>query len=135
MDKELSTAEKSRKTKLSKMTNEELIKIIFRKDETEHKYKKINVCLKQNIVGLEIKIKNIQAYVTTLEENNVELANNNEKQGKIIIERDKVVEALQISNKQLHDEGYKFKVYTKNLLNYSIILTIVTIILLIKLFI
>lgn len=135
MDENLSVYEKGRKTKLSKMTNDELINIILRKDKTEHKYKNINICLKQNIIGLENKIKSIQAHVTVLEDNNTELANINKKQGKTIIDRDKVVEDLQIRNKQIFDEGARFKAYTKSLINYGIIVTIVTIMLLIKLFI
>lgn len=78
MTKDLTAAEKGRKTRLSKMTNEELINIILRKDETEHKYSNINKCLKENVIGLENKIKTLQANITELEDRLVVNDNNNE---------------------------------------------------------
>lgn len=60
MKKELTSAEKSRKTKLSKKSNEELVDIIIRKDDVERRKDKLIACLKTNIAGLENKISNIQ---------------------------------------------------------------------------
>lgn len=60
MSKELSTSEKSRKTKLSKKSVEELVNIILRKDDVERRKDKLIACLKTNIAGLENKISNIQ---------------------------------------------------------------------------
>ena len=60
MKKELTSAEKSRVTKLSKKSNEELVNIIIRKDDVERRKDKLIACLKTNIAGLENKISNIQ---------------------------------------------------------------------------
>lgn len=60
MEKELSSAEKSRKTKLSKKSVDELVNIILRKDDVERRKDKLIACLKTNIAGLENKISNIQ---------------------------------------------------------------------------
>lgn len=77
MTKDLTAAEKGRKTKLSKMSNEELIKIILRKDETEHKYSSINKCLKENIKGLENKIKVLKVDISENESRIVDFQNDN----------------------------------------------------------
>lgn len=77
MAKDLTAAEKSRKTRLSKMSNEELIKIILRKDETEHKYSNINKCLKENINGLENKIKVLKVDISENESRIVDFQNDN----------------------------------------------------------
>ena len=60
MKKELTSAEKSRVTKLSKKSNEELVDIIIRKDDVERRKDKLIACLKTNIAGLENKISSIQ---------------------------------------------------------------------------
>lgn len=60
MKKELTSAEKSRVTKLSKKSNEELVDIIIRKDDVERRKDKLIACLKTNIAGLENKISNTQ---------------------------------------------------------------------------
>ena len=78
MKKELTSAEKSRVTKLSKKSSEELIDIIIRKDDVERRKDKLIACLKTNIAGLENKISNIQEdlrnaeaeYVDILKKNN-----------------------------------------------------------------
>lgn len=77
MAKDLTAAEKGRKTRLSKMSNEELIKIILRKDETEHKYSNINKCLKENINGLENKIKLLKVDISENESRIVDSQNDN----------------------------------------------------------
>lgn len=78
MKKELSSAEKSRVTKLSKKSNEELVDIIIRKDDVERRKDKLIACLKTNIAGLENKISSIQQdlknaeteYANVLKKNN-----------------------------------------------------------------
>lgn len=55
MGKELSAAEKSRKTKLSKKSVEELVNIILRKDDVERRKDNLIKALKINILGLEKK--------------------------------------------------------------------------------
>lgn len=72
-EKELSAAEKSRKTKLSKKSLEELVDIIIRKDDVERKTSKLIKCLKANIDGLEKKNKTILEDYQKLEDINVSL--------------------------------------------------------------
>lgn len=67
MEKELTSAEKSRKTKLSKKSSEELINIIIRKDDIERRKDKLIGCLKSNIIGLENKVANIKKDIETTE--------------------------------------------------------------------
>ena len=55
MGKELSAAEKSRKTKLSKKSVEELVNIVLRKDDVERRKDNLIKALKINIQGLEKK--------------------------------------------------------------------------------
>ena len=78
MKKELTSAEKSRVTKLSKKSNEDLVDIIIRKDDVERRKDKLIACLKTNIAGLENKISSIQQdlknaeteYANVLKKNN-----------------------------------------------------------------
>ena len=67
MKKELTSAEKSRVTKLSKKSNEELVDIIIRKDDVERRKDKLIACLKTNIAGLENKISSIQQDLKNVE--------------------------------------------------------------------
>lgn len=67
MKKELTSAEKSRVTKLSKKSNEELVDIIIRKDDVERRKDKLIACLKTNIAGLENKISSIQQNLKNIE--------------------------------------------------------------------
>lgn len=67
MKKELTSAEKSRVTKLSKKSNEELVNIIIRKDDVERRKDKLIACLKTNISGLENKISSIQQNLKNVE--------------------------------------------------------------------
>ena len=60
MKEELTSTEKSRVTKLSKKSNEELIDIIIRKDDVMRRKDKLIACLKTNVAGLENKISNTQ---------------------------------------------------------------------------
>lgn len=61
-EKELSVAEKTRKTKLSKKSIDELVNIILRKDDIERKNNKLIKYLKITIDGLEKKTKNLEEY-------------------------------------------------------------------------
>lgn len=74
-EKELSVAEKSRKTKLSKKSVDELVNIILRKDDIERKNNKLIKCLKINIEGLEKKNKGLEEDNKCLEAANVNLNN------------------------------------------------------------
>lgn len=74
-EKELSVAEKTRKTKLSKKSVDELVNIILRKDDIERKNNKLIKCLKINIEGLEKKIKGLEEDNKCLETSNVNLDN------------------------------------------------------------
>ena len=77
MGKELSVAEKSRKTKLSKKNIEELIDIVLRKDDVERRKNNLIKALKINIQGLEKKneslnndIKNAETEYNDLQKRN-----------------------------------------------------------------
>lgn len=74
-EKELSVAEKTRKTKLSKKSVDELVNIILRKDDIERKNNKLIKCLKINIDGLEKKIKSLEEDNKCLEDANINLHN------------------------------------------------------------
>ena len=74
-EKELSVAEKSRKTKLSKKSVDELVNIILRKDDIERKNNKLIKCLKINIEGLEKKNKSLEEDNKCFETANVNLHN------------------------------------------------------------
>lgn len=74
-EKELSVAEKTRKTKLSKKSIDELINIILRKDDIERKNHKLIKYLKITIDGLEKKTKGIEEDNKYLEDANVNLNN------------------------------------------------------------
>lgn len=74
-EKELSVAEKTRKTKLSKKSIDELVNIILRKDDIERKNNKLIKYLKITIDGLEKKIKDIEENNKCLEDANVNLNN------------------------------------------------------------
>lgn len=74
-EKELSVAEKTRKTKLSKKSIDELVNIILRKDDIERKNNKLIKYLKITIDGLEKKTKDIEEDNKCLEDSNVSLDN------------------------------------------------------------
>ena len=74
-EKELSVAEKTRKTKLSKKSIDELVNIILRKDDIERKNNKLIKYLKITIDGLEKKTKGIEEDNKCLEDANVNLNN------------------------------------------------------------
>lgn len=75
MSKELSSAEKSRRTKLGNKSVEELIDIIIRKDDVGRRKDNLIKALKINIQGLEKKneslnndIKNAETQINELHE-------------------------------------------------------------------
>ena len=72
-EKEVSVAEKTRKTKLSKKSVDELVNIILRKEDIEHKNNKLIKCLKINIEGLEKKHKTLAEDNKYLKDANVNL--------------------------------------------------------------
>ena len=80
MKKELTSAEKSRVTKLSKKSNEELVNIIIRKDDVERRKDKLIACLKTNIAGLENKISNIQEDLRNAEAEYADIAQNKQNE-------------------------------------------------------
>lgn len=74
-EKELSVAEKTRKTKLSKKSIDELVNIILRKDDIERKNHKLIKYLKITIDDLEKKTKDIKEDNKYLEDTNINLNN------------------------------------------------------------
>lgn len=94
-EKELSAAEKSRKTKLSKKSLEELVDIIIRKDDVERKTSKLLKCLKANIDGLNKKNKTILKGYQELEDTNVGISKSFEELHKVYKEtNDKLKDSL-----------------------------------------
>lgn len=94
-EKELSAAEKSRKTKLSKKSLEELVDIIIRKDDVERKTSKLIKCLKANIDSLEKKNKTILKDYQELEDTNVGISKSFEELHKVYKETiDKLKDSL-----------------------------------------
>ena len=77
MSKELSTSEKSRKTKLSKKSVEELVNIILRKDDVERRKDNLIKALKINIQGLEKKVEAISNDIANIETEYNELKRSN----------------------------------------------------------
>ena len=77
MTKELSSSEKSRKTKLSKKSVEELVNIILRKDDVERRKDNLIKALKINIQGLEKKVEAISNDITNTETEYNELKRSN----------------------------------------------------------
>ena len=77
MGKELSTSEKSRKTKLSKKSVEELVNIILRKDDVERRKDNLIKALKINIQGLEKKVEAISNDIANIETEYNELKRSN----------------------------------------------------------
>ena len=77
MDKELSAAEKSRKTKFSKKSIEELIDIVLCKDDVERRKDNLIKALKINIQALEKKVEAISNDITNAETEYNELKRSN----------------------------------------------------------
>ena len=77
MKKELTSAEKSRVTKLSKKSNEELVDIIIRKDDVERRKDNLIKALKINIQGLEKKVEAISNDIANIETEYNELKRSN----------------------------------------------------------
>lgn len=67
MSKELTSAEKSRRTKLSKKSVEELVNIILRKDDVERRKDNLIKALKINIQGLEKKAETLNSDISNIE--------------------------------------------------------------------
>lgn len=82
-EKELSVAEKTRKTKLSKKSIDELVNIILRKDDIERKNNKLIKYLKITIDSLEKKIKGFEEGYQKLEDINVRVNNSFDNLNKV----------------------------------------------------
>lgn len=82
-EKELSVAEKARKTKLSKKSIDELVNIILRKDDIERKNHKLIKYLKITIDGLEKKTKSLEEDYQKLEDINVNVNDSFDKLNKV----------------------------------------------------
>lgn len=82
-EKELSVAEKTRKTKLSKKSIDELVNIILRKDDIERKNNKLIKYLKITIDSLEKKTKGLEEDYQKLEDINVSVNNSFDKLNKV----------------------------------------------------
>ena len=94
-EKELSVAEKTRKTKLSKKSVDELVSIILRKDDVKRENSKLIKCLKINVDSLEKKNKLLQKDYQELEDVNVGISKSFEELHKVYKEtNDKLKDSL-----------------------------------------
>lgn len=82
-EKELSAAEKTRKTKLSKKSIDELVNIILRKDDIERKNNKLIKYLKITIDVLEKKTKSLEEDYQKLKDINVSVNDSFDKLNKV----------------------------------------------------
>ena len=108
-EKELSVAEKTRKTKLSKKSVDELVNIILRKDDIERKNNKLIKCLKINIDGLEKKIKGLEEDTKCLENDNVNLNNSFNELNKVYKETIKKLDDSLNTIKHYDDEIFSLQ--------------------------
>ena len=108
-EKELSVAEKTRKTKLSKKSVDELVNIILRKDDIERKNNKLIKCLKINIEGLEKKTKGLEEDNKCLETANVNLNNSFDRLNKVYKETIKKLDDSSITIKHYNDEIFSLQ--------------------------
>ena len=108
-EKELSVAEKTRKTKLSKKSVDELVNIILRKDDIERKNNKLIKCLKINIDGLEKKNKSLEEDNKCLEDANVNLNNSFDRLNKVYKETVKKLDDSSITIKHYDDEIFSLQ--------------------------
>lgn len=108
-EKELSVAEKTRKTKLSKKSIDELVNIILRKDDIERKNNKLIKCLKINIEGLEKKTKGLEEDNTCLEDANVNLNNSFDRLNKVYKETIKKLDDSVTTIKHYDDEIFSLQ--------------------------
>ena len=108
-EKELSVAEKTRKTKLSKKSVDELVNIILRKDDIERKNNKLIKYLKISIDGLEKKIKGLEEDNKYLEDSNVNLNNSFNEINKAYKETVKKLDDSLTASKHYDDEIFSLQ--------------------------
>ena len=108
-EKELSVAEKTRKTKLSKKSVDELVNIILRKDDIERKNNKLIKCLKINIDGLEKKTKGLEEDYQKLEDINVSVNDSFDRLSKVYKETDSRLKDSLTAIKHYDDEIFSLQ--------------------------
>lgn len=108
-EKELSVAEKTRKTKLSKKSVDELVNIILRKDDIERKNNKLIKCLKINIDGLEKKNKGLEEDYQKLEDINVSVNDSFDRLSKVYKETDTRLKDSLTAIKHYDDEIFSLQ--------------------------
>lgn len=84
----MNVAEKTRKTKLSKKSIDELVNIILRKDDIKRKNNKLIKYLKITIDGLEKKTKGLEEDYQKLEDINVSVNDSFDRLSKVYKETD-----------------------------------------------
>lgn len=100
MSKELTSSEKSRRTKLGNKTNEELIDIIIRKDDVGRRKENLIKALKINIQGLEKKAETLNNDIANIETEYANVKHNNIEANKRLTKLTFEIGSL---NKQLED--------------------------------
>lgn len=108
-EKELSVAEKTRKTKLSKKSVDELVNIILRKDDIERKNNKLIKCLKINIEGLEKKTKGLEEDYQKLEDINISVNDSFDRLSKVYKETDTRLKDSLTAIKHYDDEIFSLQ--------------------------
>ena len=108
-EKELSVAEKTRKTKLSKKSVDEFVNIILRKDDIERKNNKLIKCLKINIDGLEKKTKGLEEDYQKLEDINVSANDSFDRLSKVYKETDTRLKDSLTAIKHYDDEIFSLQ--------------------------
>lgn len=112
MGKELSAAEKSRKTKLSKKSVEELVNIVLRKDDVERRKDNLIKALKINIQGLEKKAESLNTNISNIETEYNDLQKRNFA---VIKAREDLKDEIKTLNTQLKDSEYQINQLIKDI--------------------
>lgn len=112
MSKELTSAEKSRRTKLSKKSVEELVNIVLRKDDVERRKDNLIKALKINIQGLEKKAESLNTNISNIETEYNDLQKRNFA---VIKAREDLKDEIKTLNTQLKDSEYQINQLIKDI--------------------
>lgn len=112
MSKELTSAEKSRRTKLGNKSVEELIDIIIRKDDVGRRKDNLIKALKINIQGLEKKAESLNTNISNIETEYNDLQKRNFA---VIKAREDLKDEIKTLNTQLKDSEYQINQLIKDI--------------------
>lgn len=112
MSKELTSAEKSRRTKLGNKSVEELIDIIIRKDDVGRRKDNLIKALKINIQGLEKKAESLNTNISNIKTEYNDLQKRNFA---VIKAREDLKDEIKTLNTQLKDSEYQINQLIKDI--------------------